>query len=108
MHTITTWTGKPFPRKDVLLHVGEGWRPLVDHLIDDLFELGWNGHLHQIKEKFGGLRFYTGDISKECADRISQAEHDSYETCEKCGMPGTIRGGGWLKCLCDSCNETRK
>lgn len=99
---ITNWNGKPFPREDVLAHVGEGWHPLVNKLIDDLFQLGWDGRLDQIKEKFGGLRFYISSGSPEVHERISKAEDDSYRICDVCGEPGKLRTGGWLATLCDT------
>lgn len=99
---ITNWVGKPYPREDVLLGVGKGWHPLVNELIDDLFQLGWDGSLHQIKEKFGGLRFYIGAGSDEVHARINKAEDDSYHICDVCGKPGKLRTGGWLATLCDA------
>jgi hypothetical protein len=98
---ITNWTGKPFPRESVLAHVGKGWHPLVNRLIDDLFALGWDGSLHQIKEKFGGLRFYTGAISDAMRKRIHEAESESIRTCEDCGAEGKLRYGSWIQTLCD-------
>lgn len=88
---------------EVLEHVGEGWHPLVTELIDDLFTLGWDGRLYQIKEKFGGLRFYTGEVSDLAAMRIADAEKESVKTCEYCGKEGSVRAptGYWLKCVCN-------
>lgn len=80
----------------------KGWAPLVDQLITDLFTIGWDGHLYQVKQKFGGLRFYIGQGPRETFDRIAQAEKDSEKTCEVCGEPGSKRNtGGWLQTLCD-------
>jgi hypothetical protein len=56
----------------------------------------------QIKEKFGGLRFYTdgGNASTDLA--ISLAETLSLLTCEICGAPGQLhKRGGWVQTLCD-------
>lgn len=82
-------------------HVGAGWLPLVEELIVELKGLGWDGDLGQIKEKFGGLRFYVGAASDEMHDLITQAELKSFRTCEQCGAPGELRTGGWVKTLCD-------
>ena len=98
---ITGPYGHDWPREDVLAGVGKGWHPLVSELIDDLFKVGWDGSLHQIKEKFGGLRFYIGGGSKEIHDRITKAENESYKTCEVCGDPGKQSGGGWIRTLCE-------
>ena len=88
--------------------VGEGWYPLVNQLVEDILALGWDGNIFQVKEKFGGLRFYIGSGSNEIFDRIAKAENDSYEICEECGQPGVLRGGGWLKTLCDEHAGDRK
>lgn len=81
--------------------VGKGWSSIIEKLVQDLLELGWDGWALQIKEKFGGLRFYIDTGSDAVHDRISQAECLSYETCEECGTPGKPRTGGWIKTLCD-------
>jgi hypothetical protein len=67
----------------------------------------------QVKEKFGGLRFYTGGIPVEVAEKvyaaISMAESMSYVICEECGCPGKLREDrSWLLTLCDACNEKDK
>jgi hypothetical protein len=81
--------------------VGPGWVPLVDRLCTRLIELGWNKDCHQIKEKFGGLRFYIGMHSLEITEAIDAAEAESYRTCEECGAEGKPRDGGWIRTLCD-------
>ncbi len=101
MNEMTNWQGNPYPLEAVLNGVGAGWHNLVSNLIGDLFALGWDGHLNQIKEKFGGLRFYIGIASDEVHERISLAEKESYHTCDMCGKPGKRRSGGWVRTLCD-------
>ena len=54
----------------------------------------------QIKEKFGGLRFYVDKASDNHYDYISFAETMSYCTCETCGAPGETYTDGWHKTLC--------
>jgi hypothetical protein len=78
----------------------EGWLPLADRLIIDLVALGWDMDLHQIKEKYGGLRFYIGDRSNDIDDRITQAEIESMHTCQICGNLGELRTEGWYSTLC--------
>ena len=82
---------------------GDGWAPIVDRLITDLIALGWDRDLHQVKEKFGGLRFYIGAGSDEVHARISQAEAEAAKVCEECGAPGELRTEGWWKTSCDRC-----
>ena len=88
--------------------IAEGWYPLVNKLIEDLNKMGWDGDIHQIKEKFGGLRFYIGNGTEEILDRIWKAEEESYKICEMCGEPGKLRHGGWKKTLCDEHEKTRE
>lgn len=59
----------------------------------------------QVKEKFGGLRFYMTHGNDEIFSLISEAESKSYKTCEECGEPGDQKDTGWVKTLCDSCHE---
>lgn len=62
----------------------------------------------QVKEKFGGLRFYMTSESEEMRELINAAEEMSYKTCEVCGKPGESYGDGWIKTLCAMCIEERK
>ena len=55
----------------------------------------------QVKEKFGGLRFYVQAATKEHYNYISFAESMSYRTCEQCGAPGKRYTDGWHTTLCD-------
>lgn len=87
--------------------VGDGWLPILDRLATDLIAMGWDRDLHQVKEKFGGLRFYIGASTKEMEDRIDQAEREASKTCENCGAPGKTQGPGWLLTLCDTCQSAR-
>lgn len=73
--------------------------------MQDLFALGWDGYIAQVKEKFGSLRFYIGSSSDAVFDRISEAEKDSAKTCELCGKPGKIIGKGWLMARCEECSK---
>jgi hypothetical protein len=85
-----------------------GWYQLIKDLIIDLIELGWNKEICQVKEKFGGLRFYTNEVSDEMYVRISKAEYLSYQTCEVTGKPGQLRTDlGWIETLCDEEYEKR-
>lgn len=96
-------TDRP-PIKDAhYFECNEGWYPLIQKLIEDLIQLGWNKQVTQVKEKFGGLRFYINEGSDEIHTRITKAEVESYTICEQCGAPGEIqRDIGWYRTLCDS------
>ncbi|NBQ48315.1 MAG: hypothetical protein EBU33_07665 [Sphingobacteriia bacterium] len=55
----------------------------------------------QVKEKFGGLRFYVSGATDEHYNYISFAESISYRTCEQCGAAGKTYTDGWHRTLCD-------
>lgn len=80
---------------------GPGWDALIRGLCAELTAKYPEVRCAQIKEKFGGLRFYVGPSCKEADALISAAEAESFKICEQCGAPGKPRGGGWIKTLCD-------
>jgi hypothetical protein len=62
----------------------------------------------QIKEKFGGLRFYytmnteNDDLVRTVQRLIDSAEDKSYTVCEVTGKPGEFCKSGWhFKTLCE-------
>lgn len=55
----------------------------------------------QIKEKFGGLRFYYNGGDSFIGGVVAMAEEMSYRTCEECGAPGKESTSGWIRTLCD-------
>lgn len=87
------------------MECGDGWFKLIDELSAKLEPLGVVAA--QVKEKYGGLRFYIHTGSDEAFDLIEEAENKSYEICEQCGEKGKARGGGWIMTLCDKCDEAR-
>jgi hypothetical protein len=58
----------------------------------------------QVKEKFGGLRFYMSESTSEIELAIQDAEEESLTTCETCGRSGKLRGGPWYIVACDEHN----
>jgi len=66
----------------------------------------WAVQALQIKEKFGGLRFYTKGGDDYTSGIIAMAESMSYRTCEQCGKPGSPRDDIWIVTLCDEHHET--
>lgn len=97
---------------------GSGWKGLIDPLIAECARLDIN--IEQIKEKFGGLRFYieaqarivttAGAGSSTHRDEtillmnmIEKAEEASLRTCELCGAAGSLsdrKKRSWIKTLC--------
>ena len=61
----------------------------------------------QVKEKFGGLRFYVEGCDDYVRGLISMAESMSHKICEECGVPGETNKKGWLVTLCGGCREER-
>ncbi len=64
----------------------------------------------QIKEKYGGLRFYYTGGDNVIDGMVTMAESWAVHTCETCGNPGVNRSiqqtgqwlfRGWLTTLCD-------
>jgi hypothetical protein len=89
---------------------GDGWFEILWRLCVDLEPLntemerasGRKFEVLQVKEKFGGLRFYVNCRRNEAIrQRIGIAADESFHTCEVCGQPGTLREERWIKTLCD-------
>lgn len=78
---------------------GEGWKSLYVPLMERCKADGVA--VLQVKEKFGGLRFYVAGGSDDLYDAIEEAESRSFTICECCGAPGELRKDGWWKTLCD-------
>lgn len=69
---------------------------LPPHIVEEMYAT-------QIKEKFGGLRFYMSYCHEVIDDIISRAESKSTSICEVCGSPGSRKiDRGWIQTLCNS------
>ena len=64
--------------------------------------------LDQVKEKFGTLRFYYSGGDDYIDGLVSMAESMSGVTCEECGNPGECKGAGWVRTVCEPCEELRE
>lgn len=94
---------------------GDGWEPLIRGLSEELEHqnLGATNPIQarQVKEKFGGLRFYTNPVDEYINEVIQEAEAESLKTCEDCGsIDPTIttssgKDHGWIRTLCPKCRE---
>lgn len=62
----------------------------------------------QIKEKFGGLRFYYDGGDDMVEGMVHMAESWAANACETCGKPGKSRSGGWIRTLCDEHEEEQQ
>lgn len=58
----------------------------------------------QMKEKFGGLRFYTNGHDDIIEGMIHMAEHMCDNTCQDCGSEQDLgTTSGWISVLCRTC-----
>ena len=105
--------------------IGKGWWPIIEALCEQIstYTKWKNNHreallvsnphnynipdyiepvvVRQIKEKFGGLRFYYDGGDKHIDGMVRMAEVWAHKSCEECGNPGKVRSGGWIRTLCD-------
>jgi len=108
---------------------GDGWFTLVDELCGDIKNAVENEKksldykkergesvtdqdyeaiqvtISQVKEKFGGLRFYVYGGNDYIRGMINFAENLSYKICEDCGNKGKLSQKGWWRTLCDPCRK---
>lgn len=89
-----------------------GWLPILLKLNDDLTAIDPDYRIVQVKEKFGGLRYYIESVSKmaelEAVVRVAEAE--AARTCELCGSRANVSTAPssttyWVKTFCDTCRE---
>ena len=108
---------------------GDGWYNIVNNLCNLIqHRIDWSVKNHQydvtnnsktirpvinqvvavqVKEKFGGLRFYYEGGDEGIYGMVSMAEAMSECTCEECGSPATRGGTGWISTLCEPCRTAR-
>ena len=81
---------------------GDGWFDLIYNLCKDIKSLNpSNFVVLQVKEKFGGLRFYVGGGKENIWKLIDRAGQESCNICEKCGKPGDLKLlNGWYLTRC--------
>lgn len=89
---------------------GSGWYDLIDKLCNDI-QTYLDAHPDvqqveavQVKEKFGGLRYYVDGGDNNTDLLIDIAERESYYVCENCGTRENIgRTDGWITTICKKC-----
>jgi hypothetical protein len=93
----------------------DGWYELIyslcerlEPMVAALGDRASDFQIVQVKEKFGGLRFYVDGSNAEIEEAIDSASELSILTCEVCGNPGSLGqdATGWWKTLCASCRKT--
>lgn len=60
----------------------------------------------QVKEKFGGLRWYDNSNAPEVEEVIRKYERLSQETCASCGKPAEYESTGWICPYCEPCAQS--
>lgn len=118
------WPGTPeeVPEYDYeyteLDEMPDGWRiafgeQMCEEIKQELLRAGGEKLLNeymivQIKEKYGGLRFYDNGFTKEGFDIIAKYERLSERTCICCGKPATKISKGWVSPFCDDCVDKQR
>jgi hypothetical protein len=107
-----------------IAYCGKGWYWILEELDQKLLKLDPYYKITQVKEKFGGLRYYfetevEGVLREIMYDCQAQAYIKASDTCMDCGK-GAYRGleysdntvetryDGWTYTTCQSCAEIRK
>lgn len=90
---------------------GDGWAEIIDNFCRITQQRIDRGDCiqviaEQVKEKFGGIRFYYSGGDDFVYKLYCILEDLSFKTCEICGAEGKLRHGGWLKTHCDNCTRT--
>jgi hypothetical protein len=96
------------------IECSDGWYPIINALCANIQSyLDWINRnqdtlpvveqvvVTQIKQKFGGLRFYYDGGDDRIFGMLCMAESMADITCEECGSPGKRRGKGWIYTACD-------
>ena len=97
---------------------GDGWFNILDQLMGNIqHHIDWKNKkeevvaqvtLDQIKEKFGTLRFYYTGGDDEISGMVRMAESMSGVTCEECSAPAKPHGPGWIRTICEPCEQARE
>jgi len=96
------------------IECGDGWYWLIDQLCNTIQRyINDNQHLQiaqvvaeQVKEKYGGLRFYFRGGDNLIEGMVWLAEHLSLHICETCGSTQNVsQSEGWIVTLCDKCQK---
>lgn len=88
----------------------ETWTDLIDNLckeIQDYCDLHDDFQVRcvQVKEKFGGLRFYVEESDSGIDEIIRKYEKQSIKMCQQCGCTDkeVFVVGSWIKYWCQPC-----
>ena len=93
---------------------GDGWYGIINHCCKMIqYDVDKNKKTQvtasQVKEKFGGLRFYIDGASEKSYDITDFFESLSYIICEECGSSNATTESsstGWIRTRCKDCSKT--
>jgi len=95
---------------------GDGWYNIIDNLCHQIqHRIDWKTKADspvqqveavQVKEKWGGLRFYYEGGDEFIEGLVSMAEILSMTSCIGCGIPVEKTTRSWNK-ICSSCEQVR-
>lgn len=91
------FAGIDYPKSSLMVfgfECGDGWFHLIEELLlaakQRVEAGGWGSfRVVQVKEKFGGLRFYYEGGDEHFAGMVEMAERLSFRICEACGAWAT-------------------
>lgn len=110
---------------DEAIFLYPGWAKIIENLDDLINTVDSEYQIDQIKEKFGGLRYYITNSDKyrtkikenfpafidPVSLYINNAQRNSFLTCENCGKKDSEvetrpnEGEFWIRTLCKKCRE---
>lgn len=88
----------------------EGWLELVDGLCEKLNVLEKPPLVEQVKQKYGGLRFYISNASEKAYEIINEYENRAESICEFCGSMDNVTKSStnWIFTVCTKCKTKLK
>lgn len=118
LYPVSEYTGKPLENYDYSFtwmdDIPLGWniafgKQMIEELGALLEKYNYQDEysICQIKEKFGGLRWYDNGFPtegyEEYKEWLDKYEELSYKTCIDCGKPAKYFTRGWITPICEDC-----
>ena len=118
LYPVSEYTGKPLENYDYSFtwmdDIPLGWniafgKQMVEELGVLLEKYNYQDEysICQIKEKFGGLRWYDNGFPtegyEEYKEWLDKYEELSFKTCIDCGKPAKYFTRGWITPICEDC-----
>lgn len=118
LYPVSEYTGKPLENYDYSFtwmdDIPLGWniafgKQMIEELGALLKKYNYQDEysICQIKEKFGGLRWYDNGFPtegyEEYKEWLDKYEELSFKTCIDCGKPAKYFTRGWITPICEDC-----